>query len=84
MTICIKNNSNRRFSHLLSLKPYCGTQDYNDRFQDRILDKPSLCDRLCRILDHWPVTRHHTIPRNVACDAISHERLLVLATIYKW
>lgn len=41
----------------------------------------SLCGKPCRILDHWPVMRHRTIPRNVACDAISHEHLLALARI---
>lgn len=60
-------------------KPYCEIRDCNDKFQGHILGKPSLCDRLCRIPDHWPATLRRTIQRNAVYDAISHEHLLVLA-----
>lgn len=66
-------------SFIISLTPYCETRDYNDKCQDHTLDKLSSCDRPCRILDHWPVVHHRTTLHSVACDAISHEHLSVLA-----
>jgi len=65
----------------LFLKPYYEIRDYNDKFQDRTLGMPSLCDKPCKILDHWLIMHHHTILHNVAYDAILHEHLLVLAGI---
>ncbi|KAL0105990.1 hypothetical protein PUN28_016011 [Cardiocondyla obscurior] len=60
-------------------KPYYEIRDYNDKFRDRILGMLFLCDKPYRILDRWPVMHHHTIRRNVVCDVILHEHLLVLA-----